>query len=218
MNNYSPLEIRLLIGADVAGKLLTGEKLEKIEEYENTFKDWLDQGIIEEVDTSEPEHYLPHCPVFTENSTTKIRPVFDGSARDKNSPSINDCIEKGPNLVELIPSVLKRFRIGKYGVIADIEKTFLQIELHEDDRPYLKFLWCQDGQKESLKIFQHRRVVFGITSSPFLLGATLDYHLNNAPPDNNETARNRLKAFYVDNCPHSVENEEELMKFIHESE
>ncbi|GBL78773.1 hypothetical protein AVEN_65314-1 [Araneus ventricosus] len=194
------------------------KKLGKIEEYETVFRDWLDQGIIEEVGSSEPEHYLPHRPVFKENSTTKVRPVFDGSARDKNSPSINDCLEKGPNLVELIPSVLNRFRIGKYGVIADIEKAFLQIELHEHDRPYLKFLWWQDGQKEQLRIFQHRRVVFGITSSPFLLEATLEFHLNNAPPDYKETAQKLLKSFYVDNCVHSVDNEEELMKFIHESQ
>ncbi|XP_055932289.1 uncharacterized protein LOC129962554 [Argiope bruennichi] len=194
-----------LLRTDVAGKLLTGE-------------DWLDQGIIEKVDISEPEHYLSHRPVFKENSITKIGTVFDGSGRDKNLLSINDCLEKGPNLVELIPSVLNRFRIGRNGVIADIEKAFLQIELHEDDRPYLKFLWWQSGQKENLKIFQHRRVVFGITSSLFLLGATLDYHLNDAPPDYKETARNLLKAFYVDNCVQSVENEEELMKFIHASQ
>ncbi|GBN43216.1 hypothetical protein AVEN_37874-2-1, partial [Araneus ventricosus] len=109
------------------------------------------------------------------------------------------------------------FRIGKYGVIADIEKAFLQIELHEDDRPYLKFLWWQDGQKEQLRIFQHRRVVFGITSSPFLLEATLEFHLNNAPPDYKETAHKLLKSI-VDNRVHSVDNEEELMKFIHESQ
>ncbi|GBM34790.1 hypothetical protein AVEN_232795-1, partial [Araneus ventricosus] len=88
------------------------KKLGKIEEYETIFKDWLDQGIIEEVDSSEPEHYLPHRRGFRENSKTKVRPVLDGSARDKNSPSINYCLEQGPNLVELIPSVLNRFRIG----------------------------------------------------------------------------------------------------------
>ncbi|GBO06908.1 hypothetical protein AVEN_116722-1 [Araneus ventricosus] len=64
-------------------------KLAKIEEYVTIFKDWLDQGIIEEVDSSEPEHYSPHRPGFRENSKTKVRPVFDGSARDTNSPSIN---------------------------------------------------------------------------------------------------------------------------------
>ncbi|GBN08328.1 hypothetical protein AVEN_274517-1 [Araneus ventricosus] len=65
---------------------------------------------------------------------------------------------------------------------------------------------------------QHRRVVFGITSSPFLLEATLECHLNNASPDYKETAQKLLKSFYVDNCVHSVDNKEELMKFIDESQ
>ncbi|GBN66866.1 hypothetical protein AVEN_202095-1 [Araneus ventricosus] len=85
-------------------------------------------------------------------------------------------------------------------------------------RPYLKLLWWQDEQKEQLRIFQHRRVVFGITSSPFLLEVTLEIHLNNAPPDYKETAQKLLKFFYVDNSVHSVDTEEELLKFIHESQ
>ncbi|XP_042909950.2 uncharacterized protein [Parasteatoda tepidariorum] len=194
------------------------KKLGKITDYETIFDDWLDQGIIEEAHCSEPEHYLPHRPVFKENSTTKVRPVFDGSARDKESPSINDCLEKGPNLVELIPSVINRFRKGKYGVVSDIEKAFLQIGLHEQDRAYLKFFWWQNGKKEHSKIFQHRRVVFGISSSPFLLGATLEFHLNNVSSEYKETSQKLLKSFYVDNCVHSVENKAELVKFIHESQ
>ncbi|GBO02494.1 hypothetical protein AVEN_70403-1 [Araneus ventricosus] len=59
------------------------------------------------------------------NSTTKIRPVFDASAKQKNGSSLNSCLEKGPNLVELIPCILNRFRLGTFGEIADIKKTFL---------------------------------------------------------------------------------------------
>ncbi|GFS51374.1 DUF1758 domain-containing protein [Trichonephila clavipes] len=69
------------------------------------------EDIIEKVESHQEideEHYLPHRPVFKENSTTKVRPVFDGSAKEKNSPSINDCLEKGPNLIELIPSLINR--------------------------------------------------------------------------------------------------------------
>nr|XP_042907172.1 uncharacterized protein LOC107438580 [Parasteatoda tepidariorum] len=110
------------------------------------------------------------------------------------------------------------FRIGKYGVVSDIEKAFLQIGLHEQDRPYLKFLWWQNGKKEHSRIFLHKRVVFGVSSSPFLLGATLEFHLNNVSSEYKETSQKLLKSFYVDNCVHSVENKEELVKFIHESQ
>ncbi|GFY77349.1 hypothetical protein TNIN_178961 [Trichonephila inaurata madagascariensis] len=43
------------------------------------------------------DHYLPHGAVIKENSSTKSTlPVLTDPA-EKNSPSINDCLEKGPN-------------------------------------------------------------------------------------------------------------------------
>ncbi|GFU24855.1 uncharacterized protein TNCV_1279911 [Trichonephila clavipes] len=75
-------------------------------------------------------------------------------------------------MVELIPTIVNKFRLRKFGITADIEKGFLQIGLQEKDRPFLRFLWWENGDKEKTKIYQHKRVVFGITSSSFLLGAT----------------------------------------------
>ncbi|XP_055926927.1 uncharacterized protein LOC129958458 [Argiope bruennichi] len=100
------------------------------EAYGAVFKEWLEEDIIEEVTKDEvnlPAHYLPHLPVLKENSTTKIRPVFDVSARQKGVPCLNDCLETGVNLIELIPNILYRFRLEKIGVIADIRKAFLQV-------------------------------------------------------------------------------------------
>ncbi|GFS52652.1 integrase catalytic domain-containing protein [Trichonephila clavipes] len=87
-------------------------------DYEQVFVDWEKEGIIEKIAQDEPKnggkfHYLPHRPVFKENSTTKIRPVFDGSAHHGKSCSLNDCVEKGPNLIEMIPAILNRFLLGK---------------------------------------------------------------------------------------------------------
>ncbi|GBN99637.1 hypothetical protein AVEN_179941-1 [Araneus ventricosus] len=156
------------------------ERSENLGNYEAVFHSWLDEDIIEEVQKdadTKNEHYLPHHPVYKNNSTTKIRPVFDASAKEKNSSSINECLEKGPNMVELIPEIINKFRLRKFGITADIEKAFLQIGLQEDDKPFLRFLWWENGDKENTKIYQHKRVVFGISSSPFLLGATLEHHL-----------------------------------------
>ncbi|GBM77017.1 hypothetical protein AVEN_155870-1, partial [Araneus ventricosus] len=198
------------------------ERAEKLVDYDDVFQDWQKEGIIEEVDPMQEikqgQHFLPLHPVFKENSTTKVRPVFDGSAKERNTPSINDCLEKGPNLVELIPSLMNRFRVGKYGVIADIKKAFLQIGLQERDRPYLRFLWKDRGREGNIKILQHKRVVFGISSSPFLLGATLELHLKNAPDHLKETAQQLMRSFYVDNCVFSVNTKKELARFISESQ
>ncbi|XP_060525268.1 uncharacterized protein LOC132701403 [Cylas formicarius] len=191
------------------------------ESYDQIFNEWLEEGIIEEVyDTNPTEaHYLPHRPVIKESSTTKIRPVFHASAKEKQKPSLNQCLEKGLNLIEELPNILLRFRANKIGVISDIKKAFLQIIMNEADRNYLRFLWVdQDGGQ---KIFRHRRVVFSINSGQFLLGATLEYHLNKKLKETGnysvETVQRLLKGFYVDNCVTSLEDLKSLRKFIEEA-
>ncbi|GBN43660.1 hypothetical protein AVEN_262638-1 [Araneus ventricosus] len=66
------------------------------------------EGVIKLEDISEinnPKcHYLPHRAVVKESSTIKLRPVFDASAKDKKCVSLNDFLEKGSNLIELIPT------------------------------------------------------------------------------------------------------------------
>ncbi|GFU41995.1 integrase catalytic domain-containing protein [Trichonephila clavipes] len=118
----------------------------KFEEYQDVLDLWLSGKIVEEVNDDKENfvHYLPHRPVIKENSTSKIRPVFDASARTKGSPSLNDCLEKGPNFIEVIPTILNRFRKYKIGVISDIEKAFLQIGVREQDRDFLRFMWVKE--------------------------------------------------------------------------
>ncbi|GFX77401.1 uncharacterized protein TNCV_2955991 [Trichonephila clavipes] len=131
------------------------ERSKNLGQYEAIFHNWLNEDIIEEVQNDadkKNEHYLPHHPVYKENSITKIRPVFDGSAKEKNS-LINECLEKRPNMVELIPTIINKFRLCKFGIIADIEKAFLQIGLQEKDRSFLRFLWWENGDKEKTKIY-----------------------------------------------------------------
>lgn len=191
-----------------------------LEAYQNVLQNWLKNGIIEEVekdDETKPGHYLPHRAVVKNSATTKIRPVFDASAHLKNYPSLNDCLAKGPNLLELIPAILTRFRMKEFAVVADIKQAFLQISVCEHDRNYLKFLWMEDGDHNKLKIYRHCRVVFGLTSSPFLLCATLKHHLENAPSCVKETASVLQDSFYVDNCLASFDSIEECETFVEQS-
>ena len=54
-----------------------------------------------------------------------MRIVFDGSARaDKNTYSLNDCLENGPNLTPHVFEVLAKFRSYPVGLTADFEKAF----------------------------------------------------------------------------------------------
>ncbi|BES96686.1 Retrotransposon protein [Nesidiocoris tenuis] len=198
--------------------------IDMVDDYENIFKEWMADGVIEEANDTEQVigHYLPHRPVFKPNSSTPIRPVFDASAHGKGQPSLNQCLNKGPNLIELIPLVLLRFRLNRYGVIADIKRAFLQISLKEEDREFLKFLWYSNGQ---LKTYRHCRVVFGVNSSPFLLGAVLNHLMERCAQMVDEgklffspqVIRKLRDGWYVDNAVVSVSSSQELEKFIHES-
>jgi len=84
-------------------------------------------------------HYLPHRPIVNVSGTTRVRPVFDASARERGQPPLNQCLEKGVNLIEIIPAIILRVRINQIGIIADITKAFLQISLCEGDRVFLTF-------------------------------------------------------------------------------
>lgn len=189
-------------------------------DYNTVFSQWLQEGIIEVVPENEIDngscHYLPHRPVVKESSiTTRIRPVFDASARERSMPSLNDCIENGPNLIESIPNVMMRFREARFGVIADIAKAFLQISINPEDRDYLRFFWF-DSEGEIIT-FRHKRVVFGLKCSPFLLGAVIDIHLQRSlancsvAPDIIERLQ---KSFYVDNVSTSVDTMDQLEQFV----
>ena len=197
-------------------KKLKNEGTGMYEAYDEIFQAWLEEGIIETVEnTSSKGFYLPHRPVFKpSSSTTPVRPVFDASHKSGRAPSLNECLEKGPNLLEKIPHLLMRFREKALGVSADIRKAFQMIEVTESDRDYLRFLWWEHkGDEDRVKIFRHRRVVFGVIASPFLLQSVIEYHLKRVDGENEKVAKQLLRSFYVDNCVTSVDNIEQYEEF-----
>ena len=183
--------------------------------YNQVFENWEAEDMIEVVSSREEDgHYLPHRPVFKpESLTTPIRPVFDASCKIGNNPSLNQCLEKGPNLLELIPSVLLRFREREVGVISDIRKAFQMISVDQNDRKYQRFLWWESEKCENLKVYQHKRVVFGMSSSPFMLAAVLEHHLDNSNLEDLSVASKLKKSLYVDNCAISFDSCEDYAEF-----
>ena len=100
-------------------------------EYESIIEQQLDAGVIERVprlDTAEKVHYLPHKAVVRRDAkTTKVRIVYDASAKDlKSNVSLNDCLHGGPSLNPLLMDILLRFRVNRVALVADIEKAFLK--------------------------------------------------------------------------------------------
>ncbi|GFU90969.1 DUF1758 domain-containing protein [Trichonephila clavipes] len=183
-------------------------------DYQKVFQDWEKLNIIERVPDLELNkecHYLAHRPVIKlDSQTTKIRPVFDASASEKGKPSLNECLLQGTNLIELIPDILDRFRMYPIGISAVIEKAFLMLSVAPKDRDFLIFFPSSEGRI----VYRHCRVVFGVSSSPFLLNASIMHLLENCQPQHEEVAQKLKSSFYVDNCVSGVFNTDEQGRFI----
>ena len=155
---------------------------ELMKKYDSVFKEQKGLGIIEEVSESSAlgdTHYIPHHPVIRDDhSTTKLRIVFDASSKT-DGRSLNDCLYKGPQMTWLIYDILLRFRTFVYALTADIEKALLQISRDKDHRNFLRFLWFDDVFSNEIIIVRNRfaRVVFVVTSSPFLLNGVIRKHI-----------------------------------------
>lgn len=187
--------------------------------YDDIIKAWYNEGFIEKViDVNEKEgHYLPHHPVFKDSVTTPVRPVFDASCKTHQNFSLNDYLYKGPNFIESLPDKLIRFRMKWLGALSDIRKAFQMIEVDEDDREYLQFLWWEDDTQSKIVVWRHCRVVFGLKCSPFLLAAVLEEHLSKVQDERKKTKEELKKALYIDNCVTSFDSHEEYKEFKEKS-
>ncbi|KAL6722450.1 hypothetical protein Aduo_017575 [Ancylostoma duodenale] len=187
-----------------------------LEEYDKVFRDQLQKGILEEIQEQEPsetiEHYLPHKPVFTPSkATTKIRIVFDASAHLAGKPSLNDVLYHRPLILPKLQGMMLRFRTGKIAIISDVEKAFLQVRLHKADRGATRCIWLKDVNKppegDNLVTYRFTRVTFGLNASPFLLSATIRFHLESE--QDTKLAEEINTNLYVDNLFMSAETAEE---------
>ena len=73
------------------------------------------------------------------------------------------------------------------------------------DRDVLRFLWIGDVNEPHSEITKLRftRVVFGVSSSPFLLNATLDHHIRKFELVDQPFVEKFCHSVYVDDLSHS---------------
>lgn len=81
--------------------------------------------------------YLAHQAVIKDSSlTTKLRIVFDGSAKKTTGISLNEVLMTGPTVQDKFISHIIRFRKYKYVITADIEKMYRRVLVREQDRKF----------------------------------------------------------------------------------
>ena len=201
-----------------------GKTPEVLHEYDRVIQEQLKTGVIERVteDTEQANqhHYIPHhCVIRPDKATTKIRVVYDASAKPrKDSPSLNESLHRGPvNLPDLC-GILLRFRLKPMAISSDVEKAFLQIGLNMPDRDVTRFLWVKDIEKppacDNIEILRFCRVPFGVISSPFLLAGTLEHHLSQ---HDSPVAHCIKQNTYVDNVLGGAKSNDEAVEYYTEA-
>ena len=180
---------------------------EILQEYNNIIQEQHSKGIIERVETCDTmhiksAHYLPHHAIIrTERETTKLRIVYDGSAKsDAKDLSLNDFLDTGPNYIPKLFELLLRFRCHRIALVGDIEKAFLMIGIAEDDREKLRFLWLKNPFEVNSEIVEYRfnKLVFGLRPSPAILGAVISNHLLKYKSDDPNMVKLIQNSLYVD--------------------
>ncbi len=173
----------------------------KLDAFNKELREYVSLGHAEVIPWNElrlkPHYYLPVHGVFKETSTTtKIRPVFDASAKTTSGFSLNDTLLTGPNLYPPLPDVIIRFRRFKIGMSADISKMFREVMLDSSERNLHRFILRQeDGSLADCRML---RLTFGVKPSPYLATQVLRTLAKSAESSHPKAAQAILKDFYVD--------------------
>ena len=106
-------------------------------------------------------------------------------------------------------------------MVGDIKQAFLQVEIAEEHRDFVRFLWFKDINETPRKIISLRftRVVFGLTSSPFLLNGTIKIHVSKylPVPHYTDIVKKLLLNLYVDDSTNSFDTIETAIEFYEKS-
>ena len=80
--------------------------------------------------------------------------------------------------------------------------------MHPDDRDSLRFLWVDDPHTDppDIRVFRFTRVMFGVSSSPFLLNATIKHHIESFMHMDPHFVRKFLSSIYVDDLVSGAED------------
>ncbi|XP_062701167.1 uncharacterized protein LOC134285118 [Aedes albopictus] len=174
-------------------------------QYSDFLQEYLDLdhmrlvGTVKDVqDDERTVCYLPHHPVFKESSsTTKVRVVFDGSAKTTTGCSLNEALLTGPVIQDDLIDLMIRFRKHSIALVADVAKMYRQVRIHPDDTPLQRILW-RFNQDEPIQIFELQTVTYGLSPSSFIATRALKQLANDVGSKYDHAATAVTEDFYMD--------------------
>ncbi len=152
---------------------------DKFREVDSVIQEYFKLGHAEAVPIEDSDKepssvfYLPmHVVYKSSSSTTKIRAVFDASAKSSSGISLNDTLLVGPTVHPPLLDVLLRFRMHRIALTADVSKMYRAVELVLSDRDFHRFIWRSEPS-QTLKDYRMTRATFGVSASCFAANMAL---------------------------------------------
>ena len=143
-------------------------------------------------------YYMPmHGVSKTTSTTTKLRVVFDASAKTTSGLSFNDTLATGPMLHMTLDKILLRFRKHRVALTGDIRKMYREIVLTPGDQQYHRFVW-RAQVSDPVQEYCMNRVTFGVKSSPYVAVQTLQQAAVDFGEGYPEAVEHINRSFYVD--------------------
>ena len=154
---------------------------------------------------------MPMHGVYKESSsTTKLRVVFDASAKTTSHHSLNDSLAVGPTLHPTLDKILLKFRTYPVAISGDISKMYWEVLFHPEDRHYHRFIWRAEVD-QPWQEYMMNRVTFGVTASPYLAVKTLQQAAKDFGGDFPQASWHVEHSFYVDDLLGGADTVEEAM-------
>lgn len=196
----------------------------RLDEFNTVMQEYFDMGHAEVVPVAHLEKppqqvfYLPMHAVRKESSTTtKIRAVFDASAKSSSGVSLNDTLMVGPSIHSPLIDVLIRFRLHRVALVAGVSRMYRAVELIESDRDFHRFVWRKNPD-EPLIDCRMTHVTFGVSASSFVANMSVKQNVADLSHQYPLAAAAVEQSFYVDDAltgADSVEGAIELQNQLH---
>ena len=160
--------------------------------------------------------YLPMHVVRKESSmTTKVRAVFDASAKTSTGASLNDILLVGPTVHPPLVDVLIRFHSHRIALVADVSRMYRAIRLSDADKDLHHFVWRR-SISAALLDFRMTRVTFGVSSSSFIANMCIKQNALDFGMEHPNAAKVVSESFYVDDCLTGSDSPEGAVELHHE--
>lgn len=183
-------------------------------------KEIIDRGDAEEVHdygTQGEQWFIPHHGIYHPKKPEKLRVMFDSSAK-YGGTSLNEHLLPGPDMINNLTGVLKRFRQHPIALMCDIEKMSHQFHVQEDDHNYLRFLWWKDRDTNTRPQEYRMKVhLFGAVSSPGCVNYGLKHLAKEHSISHPVGSQFVTRDFYVDDGVASTDTVEKAVQLTHEA-